>query len=91
MNLYDLASFSIVKAFRLVIIFASLGHNHFVYQWLRKIDIKYVSGTILMFSMVLQKLLVGITRQGFVRIVQYHFGQRFLKAFEVEEAQRTEA
>ena len=30
-NLYDLATFSIIKTFQLVIIFASLGHNHFVY------------------------------------------------------------
>ena len=35
-------------------------HNHFVYLWLRKIDIKYASGTILTFSMVSQKLLVVI-------------------------------
>ena len=30
MNLYDLATFSIIKTFQLVIIFSSLGHNHFV-------------------------------------------------------------
>ena len=30
-NLNDLATFSIIKTFQLVIIFASLGHNHFVY------------------------------------------------------------
>ena len=30
-NLYDLATFSIIKTFQLVIIFASLDHNHFVH------------------------------------------------------------
>ena len=30
-NLYNLATFSMIKTFQLVIIFASLGHNHFVY------------------------------------------------------------
>ena len=30
-TLYDLATFSIIKTFQLVIIFASLGHNRFVY------------------------------------------------------------
>ena len=59
-NLHDLATFDIIKTFQLVIIFASLGHNHFVYYWLRKIDIKYVSRTFLTFSMVSQKLLVVI-------------------------------
>ena len=38
MILSDLATFSIIKTFQLGIIFAFLGHNHFVYQWLRKID-----------------------------------------------------
>ena len=30
-NLNDLATFSVIKTFQLVIIFASLGDNHFVY------------------------------------------------------------
>ena len=30
-NLYDLVTFSIIKTFQLVIIFASLDHNHFVH------------------------------------------------------------
>ena len=30
-NLYDLATFSIIKTFQLVIIFDFLGHYHFVY------------------------------------------------------------
>ena len=31
MNLYDLTTFSTIKTFQLVIIFASLGHSHIVY------------------------------------------------------------
>ena len=46
-NLHDLATFSIFKTFQLIIIFSFLDLNHFVYKWLRKVDIKYVSGTIL--------------------------------------------
>ena len=30
-NLYDLATFCISETFQLVIVFASLGHHHFVY------------------------------------------------------------
>ena len=30
-NLYDFATFNMIKTFKLIIIFASLGHNHFVY------------------------------------------------------------
>ena len=60
MNLNDLATFSIIKTIQLVIIFASLGHNHLFTNGCEKIAIKYVSGTILTFSMVSQELLVVI-------------------------------
>ena len=60
MNLYGLATFGIIKTFQLVIIFASLGHNHLFTNGCKKIDIKYVSGAILTFSMISQKLLVVI-------------------------------
>ena len=60
LNLYDLATFSIIYTFQLVTIFVSLGHNHFIIKWLQKIDIKYVYGTILTFSVVSQKLLAVI-------------------------------
>ena len=52
---------------------------------------KYVSETILTFTMVSQKLLVEINLTMLSAHRAIPFWQRFLKAFEIEEAQETEA